>query len=308
MRTLFVIILVSLLYACINKKPPQKTESYNEISQNSFETLSVMSFNVLYSTSFASTLQTIKFTNPDIIGLQESDETRMKAVADTLNYYYYSFDKSTGNLSDHDTGILSRYPISQTFNDGVIIDLPKKLKAAVFSVHLSPYPYEPYDFRDGKISTAYEAEASARKTRMPEIMPVLITIDSLINEGIPVFLTGDFNEPSHLDWTARAAQHGLHFSKSVQWPCSKAVLDVGMQDAYRTYYPNEVEKQGITWTTNLSENEVYDRIDFVYHHLQNMFELIESRRVGRLDNNSHIGIEGYESDHYAVFSIYRVLE
>ncbi len=282
------------------------TEKPENSVQESIENFSVMSFNVLFSTSIPSTLETVRSTNADIIGLQEADEKRIKTVADSLGYFYQSFDKTAGNLSKDDTGILSRYRITKTFDDGVIIELPGQKEIGIFSVHLSPYPYEPYDFRDGKISTAKEAQLSASNTRLPEINPVLHTIDSLIHKGIPVFLTGDFNEPSHLDWSENAANNGRNFNKAVEWPCSKAVLDVGLEDSYRIQYPDEVNKNGITWTTRELENEVYDRIDFVYHHLQDTFKLVNSMRVGRPDNDCSMKVPGYESDHFAVLSLYQL--
>ena len=50
-------------------------------------------------------------------------------------------------------------------------------------------------------------------------------------ERLPVFLTGDFNEPSHLDWTTAAANAKL-CPLPVTWPSSKAVVDAGFVDAY----------------------------------------------------------------------------
>lgn len=299
MNKIWILIFSCFVISCTTKKEKEPEEK-------ELTTFSVMSFNVLYSTSVPSTRKTIAQAYADIVGLQEASEQRIKSVADSLGYYYHSFNKTTGNLSNDDTGILSRYEIISKYGDGVLIKLTDSISIAVFSVHLSPYPYEPYDLRDEKIKTPEEAFSSAEKTRIPEIMPVLHTIDSLINSGIPVFLTGDFNEPSHLDWTEHAATGGLHLDKIVEWPCSKAVTDFNMTDSYRSHFPDEVQKPGITWTTNESENEVYDRIDFVYHNLQNKIELVESMRVGRPDNEAGKNITGYESDHFAVLSLYKL--
>lgn len=218
--------------------------------------------------------------------------------------YYQSFDKTSGNMNENDTGILSRYPIISKMDDGVLIELPGEKIIAVFSVHLSPYPYQPYDIRDGKITTPGQAVNSAAQIRMPEINPVLAVIDSLINAGVPVFLTGDFNEPSHLDWTEKAAENEMHFSMAVEWPVSKAVVETGMEDAYRVAHPDEVAKNGITWTTNHSANEVYDRIDFVYHAMPSNWKLDSVKRVGRLDNDGSVKISACKSDHYAVIATY----
>jgi endonuclease/exonuclease/phosphatase family metal-dependent hydrolase len=299
MKTISLALILFVFWSCVNNSNNQ--ESF----EGTVEPFSMMSFNVLYSTSVESTIKTIAETNVDIIGMQEASEKRIAEVADSLNFYYHSFDKTSGNLSNNDTGILSRYPITEILDDGVLIELPGEQIIAVFSVHLSPYPYEPYDIRDGKLKTQGEAVYSASQTRMTEINPVLAVIDSLTNSGMPVFLTGDFNEPSHFDWTEAAAANDMHFSMVVEWPVSSAVVKTGLNDAYREVHPDEVSKNGITWTTNKSDNEVYDRIDFVYHNLQGKWETENASRVGRTDNDGNVKVEGYESDHFGVLITYK---
>ena len=248
------------------------------------EKLKVMSFNVLYSTSVASTIKAIEQSGADIIGLQEASDERIEECAKALGFYQVAFAKTASNGSDSDTGILSRYTITETFRDGVMVRLPSGQQLAVFSVHLSPYPYEPYDFRDGKIEESAQAEKQAGDTRIPEIRGTYQHIEELLEQGMPVFLTGDFNEPSHLDWTTRAAKADMHFQKVVSWPCSMAATEIGLTDSFREFAENEIKQPGITWTTRESDNEVYDRIDFVYHHLQDQFSLESSALIGGKGN------------------------
>jgi len=302
MKTIAFILILGVFWSCGN------TPNNQDSIEGNAEPFSLMSFNVLYSTSVESTIKTISETGVDIVGLQEASEQRIKQVADSLGFYSHSFDKTSGNLSNNDTGILSRYLIKKTLDDGVLIELPGGQVIAVFSVHLSPYPYEPYDIRDGNIKTPGEAVYSASQTRMPEINPVLTVIDSLIKTGMPVFLTGDFNEPSHLDWTKAASENDMHFSMAVEWPVSSAVVETELIDAYREIHPDGVNKNGITWTTNKSENEVYDRIDFVYHNLQGKWITESASRIGRPDNDGSTKIPGYESDHFAVIVNYSSIQ
>ena len=42
----------------------------------------------------------------------------------------------------------------------------------------------------------------------------------------PVIMAGDYNSPSHLDWTARAAH--LRGDLAVEWPVSKRMAEAGM--------------------------------------------------------------------------------
>lgn len=86
--------------------------------------------------------------------------------------------------------------------------------------------------------------------------------------------------------------------------CIKSVGETGMEDAYRVAHPDEVAKNGITWTTHHSENEVYDRIDFVCHAMPSKWKLKSVKRVGGPDNDGSVKISDYKSDHYAVIAAY----
>jgi endonuclease/exonuclease/phosphatase family metal-dependent hydrolase len=189
-RPFFVILCV--LVGCSDDK-------VNRVEEEEFDELKVMTFNVLYSTSNEATLQALLEADADIIGLQEISTSRLMELAQQLHYHFHSFSKSDGNLSDQDTGILSRFPFSRYSQNGVVVRVNSSLEVGLFTVHLAPYPYQPYDFRDGIIVTAEEAVDAATETRIPSIESVLDEIAEVKADGIPVFLTGDFNEPSLLD-------------------------------------------------------------------------------------------------------------
>jgi exonuclease III len=271
-----------------------------------YEQLKVMTFNVLYSVDNNITLKVLRETAPDLIGFQEISTDKLNELATKLNHYYHHFPKTTANLSNQDTGILSRFPIVRLLTDGVVVQVNKQLQVAVFTVHLSPYPYEPYDFRDGVISTSEQAIASAAQTRLPEIEPVINQIEAMQAENTPVFLTGDFNEPSHLDWNETTATANLHFGKIVSWPASNAIVNTGLVDAYRFEFPNAANFPGNTWTPVRTPNEVYDRIDIIYHSNNEAYNLDDIRLVGGALAGSGISVEGYASDHFAVLATYKL--
>jgi hypothetical protein len=143
-----------------------------------------------------------------------------------------------------------------------------------------------------------------------------------MTSGAPVFLTGDFNEASHLDWTAAAAAAGVHAAE-VPWPASLAVTARGFKDSWREVYPNEVTHPGRTWSpvypsTYLNPGddlamqprpilEPQDRIDFVYYTGSNV-AAVESKRSGPPagDLVEELEIENYPSDHNAVTSTFRL--
>jgi hypothetical protein len=176
----------------------------------------------------------------------------------------------------------------------------------VFDVHLAPYPYQPYDIRDGLITTEAQAIAAANSTRGASVTTLINQMSSALTSGSPVFLTGDFNEPSHLDWTQAAANAGLHFGKKVDWPTSHAVVNAGLNDSFRQLRPDVINDQGNTWTPGypaptVDANEVFDRIDFVYYAGINVTPL-SAKTLGynASDGSTDIAIQPYPSDHRAV--------
>lgn len=266
------------------------------------DTLRVMTFNVLYATPDEATIQAIKSTKADIVGVQEISEPRLNYLARELDYYYHHNGNHEASY-ENDTGILSRYPISRATKYGATIYLNVDYPIHIYNVHLSASPYEPYDLRDGKIDEA-EAVQQARFHRFPQIQPVLKDMKEELKAGAPVFLTGDFNEPSHLDWTRKAASKGMHGGKSVQWPISFELARQGLKDAYRTVYPDEVNHPGFTWTTLQGDpDEVHDRIDYVYYSGDGI-KPVDASLAGISSEETDITIDGYPSDHRAVVATF----
>ncbi|MEY9997104.1 hypothetical protein ABIE67_009136 [Streptomyces sp. V4I8] len=86
-----------------------------------------------------------------------------------------------------------------------------------------------------------------------------------------MFLAGDFNTPSHLDWVPAAASQNCGYP-SISWPTTKAVADVGLKDSYRVIHPNPASTPGDTWSVlhpkhngTTGPDEPHDRIDFVHY-------------------------------------------
>ena len=261
------------------------------------DTLTVMTYNVLYATPDTGTIRAIEAADPDLVGLQEISEPRLRYIAQELGYYYHHYGDQEANVSN--TGLLSRYPIAIVTRYGARIYLTVDDPIHISNVHLSPYPYEPYQLRDGEIGVD-EAIAHARYTRFPEIQPVLQALQEPLDNGVPVFLTGDFNEPSHLDWTAEAAKAGLHMGREVRWPTSSAIVRHGFRDAFRAAHPDEIKRPGETWTTLASDDdEVHDRIDFVY--AAGEVAVIDAYTMGFRDTPpTDRMVPGYPSDHRSV--------
>ncbi len=98
--------------------------------------------------------------------------------------------------------LISRFPlIDPPGANGVyaLAEVAPGRFVAISNVHLPSDPYGPYWVRDGEPRSA--VLALERSTRLPAIQRQLDVLPGLAASGVPVFLTGDFNSPSHLDWT-----------------------------------------------------------------------------------------------------------
>ena len=112
-----------------------------------------------------------------------------------------------------------------------------------------------------------------------------------------IFVTGDFNEPSILDWTEKQVANNM-VPFVVEWPVSKLLQELGFKDSYRIIYSDESVYPGLTWFAPVAEWEFQgmrkDRIDFIYY----MNSIIENIEV----------VETTLSDHKAVIGTYRFME
>src|SRR4051812_33715697 len=263
--------------------------------------LRVMTYNILTGGAtygpLSRTVGVIQTAQADVIGIQEVGGSAA-SIASSLGFYYHGFNS--------DTAIISRYPIAEVLGQGVRLQISPTQDAFIFDTHLAPYPYQPYDIRDGLITTEAQAIAAANAARGGGISGLLNQMAPALGSGSPVFLTGDFNEPSHLDWTQAAASAGLHFGKKVDWPTSQAVANAGLLDSFRQLRPDVISDRGNTWTPGspaptLDANEVHDRIDFVYYSGPNVTP-ISAKTLGysASDGSTDIAIQPYPSDHRAM--------
>ena len=188
--------------------------------------VSIMSFNAWGAGAnenrpIDDTVNVIRHINPDIVGLQEArgeslacteavcppdGPARAADIARALGYYAYS--QNPVNEALWANAIITRYPIvSTTPNElGVLLQIGER-RVAVFNIHASDFPYQPYQasniaYGDAPfLKTEAELIAAAEQARGSAIALLLEEIAALDNVDA-VLVTGDFNEPSHRDWTA----------------------------------------------------------------------------------------------------------
>ena len=191
----------------------------------------LMSFNILYGGThlgqpLEQTAAVISLAQSDIVVVCEQFENA-KRLADLLGFTCHIVVTPPYRQS---VAVISRYPILETFLNGVRLELNPRQSVCVFGVHLTSAPYQPYRVRDKAYTNKEEIIDEARKTREHELTAVLSEIQPLIEARETVLLCGDFNEPSHLDWTQVSAHDGRHFGMEMAWPCSNKVIDIGMSD------------------------------------------------------------------------------
>ena len=268
--------------------------------------LRVLSWNIWSAdANYAKIKEVIQTTEADIIGFQE-----LGRVSSVVN----SLETATGKDWHSHGMIISRFPIIGTSGGGAQVQIKPEQTVWVFNVHFAPYPYQPYDLRDRKLAQNEAVVVSAaEKVRggQADSLVTAITKSGAMAAGIPIFVTGDFNEPSHLDWTQEAADATERtYDLKVEYPASKKMSSIGLVDAFRKVWPNEVVRPGYTWTSGapppkIGASEVHDRIDFVYYWGTGV-QASDAVTVGfdKTNANTDIAITGYPSDHRAVLATF----
>jgi hypothetical protein len=269
-------------------------------------TLRVMEFNVEYGgrgVDFDSVPEVIEASGADIVAIEEG-YGNMPAIAASVGWEHY----------DPRTQVLSRFPLLTPPGDPpfVYVEVEPGSVVAVANVHLPSTSYGPFKVARG--ATLDEVLAIEEHKRVAALAPTLDAIEPLAAQGTPVFLIGDFNAPSHLDWTEAAVGEREHVRFPVPWPASLAVEAAGFVDSYREANPDPVADPGITWPANRPIVPGYnparrgapaDRIDFVY--AGGPAEVVESRLVGEGGGEGvDIAVDPWPTDHRATVSTFDV--
>ncbi|MFI0223631.1 HAD-IA family hydrolase [Streptomyces lydicus] len=214
----------------------------------------------------------------DIVGVQENHSTSARELAEALGWDHHQ--------AGENLGVLSRYPIVARHGSpdpgfyggtGVTVRLDSRANApqevVLWSAHLNYTPYGPYDACFEQLPVTHLVEHEASSGRLGQMRDILTAMAGQLadRDTTPVLLVGDFNAPSHLDWTrATAPLHGGY--GPVGWPVTKAAEDAGLRDSYRVAHPDPLREPGFTWSPvheahedGSGRAEPQDRIDFVLY-------------------------------------------
>lgn len=218
---------------------------------------------------------------------------------------YYSF-------YSYDSGLLSRYPLTDSTtifpiqgDHGTIYKLGTEIdgrRTTVYTAHLDYQNDTYYEIRgyDGNNWHRMEApltdvEEILRRNHLSlrdEAMTAFLEDARREAEhGSLIFLGGDFNEPSHLDWTEATRDSADHHGCVVPWPCTLRLQEAGFKDAYRTRHPNPVTHPGYTYPSDNPDVDVKrltwaplsderERIDYIFYYPRKGLKLTDAVIVG----------------------------
>lgn len=248
------------------------------------------------------TLAVMRAADADVICVQEQGGNAERYAAG-LGYRVLVQDRSTAILARHE--IVEASPGTW----GAKVRLRSGRQVWVFNVHFPAAPYQPYqlagiEYHGGRlISTEADAITEARLARGENALRCLRDMQPALRSALPVFLCGDFNEPSCLDWTEAVVAAGVAVASgepagargevgkagapaaggggrdagikpafafeirplAVDWPTTRLFHDAGFRDSFRDAHPDPVAVPGYTWTPRPSEQDVLDRIDLVLY-------------------------------------------
>lgn len=342
---------LGLLLFCFSCLGVQKEKTAIVPINGNTLTLKVMAFNIwqegtMVENGLDKIREVILETGPDIIGFTEvrnyNDNDWTSRIVEALKAKGHEY---FGLYAGGDVSLLSKYPIlsSQVITDkaGSIIRFNVQLEhrtvvVAVAHLDYTGYAcYLPRGYYGGAPDWGPILDQQGNKMPITDVDKILAYnsesarsnqieafLEAVKNETQPVLIIGDFNEPSHLDWTVKTADRFDHNGVIINWPSTYALFQNGFIDAYRDYFPDELQNPGITWPsyahgkastswTPLSDER--DRIDYIFYkgqgikttyaslvgpELSYVFGIAESSNTS--NENFMASTLGWPSDHKAV--------
>lgn len=283
---------------------------------------------------------------PDLVTLSEVGNNKTTNFANRIINDLKRKGKTYYSFSSNGAGLLSAYPITDSVHvfegKGEIYKMVTKIEEmeiSVYSAHLDYLNYAVYLPR-GYSGTTWK-KLDKPVTDIPAILADNLAsgrdeaIQSFIEDakkdiqkGRLIFLGGDFNEASHLDWTAATKDKFDHNGLIIPWQNSLNLYKNGFKDSYRVKYSDPLRYPGFTfpagnkdvdvkklaWAPDADERE---RIDFIYYYpnkqlkLENSYVVGPSKSVVRNEKVEETGSDifippsgTWPTDHKGVMSIF----
>ncbi len=125
------------------------------------------------------------------------------------------------------------------------------------------------------------------ENRHREIKVILAALEDEIRDAdnIPLIIGGDYNSPSHMDWTSETSD--WHNGLVVKWPVSNTMMKAGLIDSFREIHPD------LNYSSpTMSAERISWHIDYIYY---------KGKNLKAIDSDIHFRYKGvWPSDHPAV--------
>lgn len=251
--------------------------------------------------SLESLVEEIVAQDADIVTLSDINDFNVSTLLQSLSEkgmdYNSSYSGQGDNISESNptSMLLSKYEISNITNNEHFSKVEITLEGVpmtVYSVNLSEDKFAwhlPRGYNGGYGAVGSEwAKAEAPVTDIFEIYKKnnqserITEIEELINDINDnesdnfILVSGNFNEPSYLDWTSATSELYGHNGVVYDWDVSVKMSQAGLTDTYRELYPSAVTHPGFTYPAGNSkvnegvelsiakEADERERLDYIY--------------------------------------------
>ena len=294
-----VVLVLCLLWGCKQEK---------EIK---FLQLNIWQEGVMVKNGYEALADELARADADFVMLSEVRNYKGTRFCDRIVASLKERGKTYYSFYSYDSGLLSKYPIvdsavifPENGDHGSIYKLTadwEGKRVCVYTAHLDYRNCAYYRVRgyDGSTWEKMEPDTvvaslladNVASQRDDAIRQFIADAEKETAQGHLVFIGGDFNEPSHLDWTEATKDSADHQGVVIPWTVSTMLTQAGYKDTYREMYPDPVKNPGYTYPADSKETEVSrltwtpdaderERIDFIYYYPQKGLKLLQANVFG----------------------------
>ncbi len=294
-----VVLVLCLLWGCKQEK---------EIK---FLQLNIWQEGVMVKNGYEALADELARADADFVMLSEVRNYKGTRFCDRIVASLKERGKTYYSFYSYDSGLLSKYPIvdsavifPENGDHGSIYKLTADWggkRVCVYTAHLDYRNCAYYRVRgyDGSTWEKMEPDTvvaslladNVASQRDDAIRQFIADAEKETAQGHLVFIGGDFNEPSHLDWTEATKDSADHRGVVIPWTVSTMLTQAGYKDTYREMYPDLVKNPGYTYPADSKETEVSrltwtpdaderERIDFIYYYPQKGLKLLQANVFG----------------------------
>ncbi|MAU92754.1 MAG: hypothetical protein CMJ93_00885 [Planctomycetes bacterium] len=287
-RYYFLTLVGLMLIGCVQAPHHQRQTSSEEDSNTDTIVnahLRVLVWNVLHGANDVAqgaekTLDIIRSVEPDIVLLQESydidgDRPRLgEWLAGELGWNQHQAE------STH-LCVLTPMELGATFfhnvwhGVGALLRDSEQRELLAWSIWIDYRAYLGYELRDNPEMSDEDllAAEDKRSNRLQQSKAIIAHLQDAgqLASGVPLLVGGDWNTPSHLDWTKDTTRIYKN-RRDLALPVSIAMANAGFTDTFRTVYPNAVQYPGITWSPMFrGPNHGEEGVEQAFHRIDRLY-------------------------------------